>query len=143
MPIPTTLLTISVLGVPIYSARGVTQTLDIIEAASVQRRTVNGDLIDLSYAPFRKYKTTITCTDQRSPSTDSIFPGLVVQIGCVAELGFPVGGTPNRPVVPGSEYTEANFTYYRPLLTMMIKSPGIQKVEWQGSVGWTLPAEEV
>jgi hypothetical protein len=143
MPIPTTLLEISVLGVPIYSARGLTQTLSIISAAKVQRRTVNGGLVDVSYVPFRKYSTTITCTDQRAPSIDGIFPGQIVSISCVAELAFAVGGSPQREAVSGSEYTEAGFTFYRPFFpTMMIRDVETGEDEWQGGVKWKIEAEE-
>ena len=55
---------------PPYSARGLTQTLEPIEASVQLRRTVNGALADLSYEPFRKYKSTISCQDQEPPAVD-------------------------------------------------------------------------
>ena len=48
------MLTLSGVGVPPYSARGLTQSLEPIDGAAQLRRTVNGALADLSYEPFRK-----------------------------------------------------------------------------------------
>ena len=52
------------------------------------RRTVNGALADLSYEPFRKYKSTISGQDQEPPAVDGVWPGPAVEVGCVAELCF-------------------------------------------------------
>jgi hypothetical protein len=59
-----TLLVLTGIGIPDYSARGLTQTLEPIEAALSQRRTVNGGLKDLSFAQFRKYKSSISCASR-------------------------------------------------------------------------------
>jgi hypothetical protein len=56
-----TVLVLHGIGIPEYSARGVTQTLQPIEAAGSLRRTVNGTLKDLSFAQFRKYRSNIGC----------------------------------------------------------------------------------
>jgi hypothetical protein len=68
------------IGIPDYSARGLTQTLEPIEAAISLRRTINGGLKDLSFAQFRKYKSTISCHDQEPPAVDGVWPGHVVTI---------------------------------------------------------------
>jgi hypothetical protein len=81
-----TLLTLSGIGIPEYSARGLTQTLEPIDAAHQTRRTVNGELDDLSYAQFRKYKSTISGNDQEPPAVDGVWPGRVVTVECVTEL---------------------------------------------------------
>src|SRR5579872_1910799 len=74
------------LGVPPYSARGLSQTLEPLDQAASLQRTINGELIDLSRAEFRKYKSTISGTDQRPPSCDGLWPGREVVVDCVAEL---------------------------------------------------------
>jgi hypothetical protein len=52
-----------------YSARGLTQTLELIQAAvGNQKRTINGDFVDWSVPQFRKFHSTISCTDQNAPS---------------------------------------------------------------------------
>ena len=92
------LLTLGGIGVPAYSARGLTQSLEPIDAAVQLRRTVNGALADLSYEPFRKYKSTISCQDQEPPAVDGVWPGQLVEVGCVAELCFlTASGGPARP----------------------------------------------
>jgi hypothetical protein len=56
-----TLLVLDGQGLPPYAARGITQTLDPINQAANLRRTVNGDLKDISFSSFRKYKSTLSC----------------------------------------------------------------------------------
>ena len=140
----TTLLKLSGVGVPPYSARGLTQTLEPIEAAAQLRRTVNGALADLSYEPFRKYKSTISCQDQDPPGVDGIWPGEVVTVGCMAELSFPTAGSgPARQAVDDSEHTEGAFTFYRPILTMRVTGFSVSRDEYGAAVSWQLQLEEV
>jgi hypothetical protein len=54
-----TLLTISSFGNMLYQARGLSQTLEVIGEATQQERTINGTLVDISAAQFRKYASTI------------------------------------------------------------------------------------
>jgi hypothetical protein len=139
-----TLLTLSGLGVPAYSARGLTQTLEPIEASAQLRRTVNGALVDLSYEPFRKYKSTISCQDQEPPAVDGVWPGQVVTAECVAELCFPtVSGSPARPAVAGSERTDGEFTFYRPVLTMRMTGFSVSRDEYGAAVSWQIQLEEI
>ena len=140
---PDTLLVLSGIGVPAYSARGLTQTLQPIEAAGSQRRTVNGTLVDLSLSQFRKYRSTIRCSDMEAPALDGIWPGATVTVQCVVELCFPAGGTPERIAVTGSVRTEGGFTFYRPRLVMQVIGHSIEKNEWGAVTGWTLELEEV
>ncbi len=144
-----TLLIMDELGIPLYSARNLTQSLFLIPgmasgSGSIIRRTVNGKLIDLTYSQFRQYGTKITCTDRRAPALDGIFPGQPVTIHCVTELCYPIGSHPSRNSVSGSERTEGHFIFYRPVLKMMITtfSPNTM-AEWQQDVTWELTAEEV
>lgn len=142
-----TLLVISGPGVPPWSARGLRQTLepiDAIKGATVLRRTVNGTLIDLSPPQMRKYKSVVSCTDQRPPAFDGLWPGMQVTVDCVYELGYLTeGGTPGRPVVDGSSYVEGDFTYYRPRLTMRIADLKPDVAEYDASVSWQIDLEEV
>jgi hypothetical protein len=105
-----TLLVISGMGFSPYAARGLTQTLVPIEQAKQLRRTASGKLVDVSVAQFRKYRSTISCTDQRAPAIDGIWPGMVVTVSCVAELSHPPSGAPSRPVVAGSIREEEGYT---------------------------------
>jgi hypothetical protein len=139
-----TLLAISGPGVGPYSARGLTQTLDPIPQALQQRRNVNGALRDLSIPEFRKYKSTVSCNDTLPPAFDGWMPGLPVTVDCVAELSYKtIGGTPSRAVVPGSEFVEGEYTYYRPRLNMMTGELTMQRDEYQRVVAWTATFEEI
>lgn len=139
-----TLLIISGMGVPPYSARGLSQTLAPIEGAKVLRRSVNGLLYDLSFDQFRKYTSKITCTDQATPAIDGIWPGAEVTVYCVAELARLTDTEgPARPVVPGSERTEGAFTYYRPILDMRVVGYSNGLDEWNADYQWSLDLEEI
>lgn len=129
-------------GVPPYSARGLTQTLEPLDQATSLARTINGELIDLSRAEFRKYKSTISGTDQRPPSCDGLWPGREIVVDCIAELAYPVGGAPQRPVVAGSSFSEAGFNYYRPRLTMMVTAFQLARDEYGAQVSWSMSLEE-
>ena len=137
-------LTLSGIGVPPYAARGASQTLEPIEAARQLRRTINGDLIDLSRPEFRKYRSTISCADQQPPAVDGVWPGRVVTVGCISELSYRTsGGAPARPAVSGSTRTEGDYTLYRPSLTMRVVSFSQDTDEYGATVSWSLELEEV
>ena len=139
-----TLLTLVGVGVPPYSARGLTQTLEPIEASVQLRRTVNGALADLSYEPFRKYKSTISCQDQEPPAVDGVWPGQIVTVVCVAELCFvTAGGSPARLTAEDSERVEGAFTFYRPVLTMRVTGFSVSRDEYGAAVSWQLQLEEI
>jgi hypothetical protein len=141
-----TVLVLSGVGVPDYSARGLTQTLDPIGASSQVRRTINGSLIDLSYDQFRKYQSTISAQDMDPPAVDGVWPGHIVSIECVAELCYShalSGNGPNRPMVYGSERISGDFTFYRPLLDMMVTSFTVSVDEYGAAVSWQMQLEEV
>lgn len=127
-----------------YASRGITQSLDVIEAATSLRRTVNGELVAISAPQFRKYRSTITCTDQVPPAFDALWPGQSLTVKCAAELSYvTAGGSAARTVVSGSSRTEGAFTYYRPQLTMRVVRITQATNEWSASVPWTLELEEV
>src|SRR5262245_12930993 len=105
-----------------YSARGLTQTLEPFDPGSGQsiRESINGDTVDLFPRQFRKYQSTISCTDQATPCLDDAWKGQLVEVDCVHELNYLLGGAPHRPMVPGSSRIEGNFVFYRPRLIMMV-----------------------
>jgi hypothetical protein len=137
-----TLLVISGMGFSPYAARGLTQTLSPIEQAKQLRRTASGKLVDISVEQFRKYRSTISCTDQRVPAIDGIWPGMVVTVSCIAELSYPIGGTPSRPMVAGSLREEDGFVFYRPVLVMRVIDIGPSTDEFAAEVAWSLELEE-
>lgn len=141
----TTLLVITGIDIPPFSARGLTQTLAPIDSATSLRRTVNGELLDLSAPEFRKYASEITCRDQQTPAIDGVWPGAEVTVDCVAELAYlsDTDAEPQRESVDYSERTDGDYTFYRPRLTMRVVSLSIEKDEYGAETGWTLRLEEV
>lgn len=99
MPIPVTLLSLVGDGfvMPENSLRGITATLAPIPQAADIDRDCNGNAINLSATQFRKYRVSLTCTDQESPrfgfgdtdsdSDDGIWPGDIVTVTLQPELG--------------------------------------------------------
>lgn len=140
-----TLLRLSPIGIPPYSARGITQSLSHIDAAVSQRRTVNGVMVDLSVPELRKYQSTISCTDQQHPALSGVWPGRILTVDCVSELSYAdnTDGAAERTVVSGSQRTEDGFVFYRPRLTMMVVSYETSFDEWGADVNWTMKMVEV
>ena len=133
-------LVISGIGLPEAAIRGVSQTLEPIAAAAQLVRTVNGALVDVSAAEFRKYASTIRCSDQAPPALDGVWPGALVTVDCVAELVHALGGAPARPVVESR--IEGAFVFYRPRLSMRVIAFDLDRDEWGATVGWTMTLEE-
>lgn len=128
---------------PPFSVRGITQTLEPIDAAKNLRRTVNAQLVSLSPALFQKYKSTIDCTDQQSPAFDAVEIGDVLTVSCIPELSYLTsGGSPSRPVVSGSSRVEGSYTFFRPSLTMMVVAKSQSTDEYGAAVSWSLELEE-
>lgn len=137
-----TVLSLSSIGVAPYATRGATMTMAHIAQAGPIVRNVNGGLIDLSDPNFRKYRGTITCADQKAPAFGGLWPGQLVTVDCIAELGEGELNS-DRTAVTGSEYTEEGITYFRPSLNMMVMSFEWETDEYGARVGWTMQVEEV
>lgn len=146
-----TLLVLSSVGVPLYSARGLTQTLEPIDGASQARRTVNGALKDLSASQFRKYRSEISCTDQEPPAKEAFWPGRQITVSCVQELAlYSPALNPDvladiileRTAVAGSRRRSGDFVFYRPQLTMMLISLTMSIDEYPADIQWTMVLEE-
>lgn len=138
-------LSLAGVGVPAYSARGLTQSLEPISEASQSRRTINGELKDLSLVQFQKYKSTVTGNDQNPPACDGLWPGRVIDVECIAELSYETGSDvgAERLVVTDSAYEEGDFTIYRPKLRMMVMAFTEEKDEWGATTSWSMTLEEV
>lgn len=142
----TTELAFSGPGIQPYSGRQLTQTLDVMDGAGIVRQTINGKLIDLSAAQFRKYKSTISCSDVMAPAFEGIWPGTILTVDCAIHLSYKTsGGSALRPVVGGSSYTYGAYTFYRPQLTMMVMpgSPTRTYDEYGAVNGWEITLAEV
>lgn len=140
----TTLLLLDGMGVPLYSARGLTQTLEPIGQAGQFARDINGTLVFVGGEQFRKYRSVITGTDQQAPALDGVWPGMTITVHCVAELAYdPNTAGPQREAVPGSEREEDDFNFYRPVLEMMVINFQEAAAEYEAQTAWTLELEEI
>ncbi len=146
-----TILFMDTVGVPLYSARGqIIQTLYLIQgigagAGSLIRRSGNGKAINLTRPQFRLYGSKITASGVMRPlAFDGIWPGQLVTVNCIGELCYPVGGTPARTVLSGSDREENGFVFYRPVLDMIITTFDPNTVdEWPDTISWSMTLEEL
>jgi hypothetical protein len=137
-----TVLRLSAIGVPPYSARGVKQTIAPIGQATQLKRDVNGELHDISFSGFRKYSINLSCEDQEPPAVDGVWPGLEVVIDWVVDLAYRTGATPGRDIVEGSQRVSGNYTLYRPRSAARIVSFNVNKDEYGAMINWTMDLEE-
>ena len=139
-----TLLTISGGGLPPYSARGLSETFDDIEAALYPRRTLNGTLRNLAPSQLQKVRLIITCTDQRAPKINGLRKGSIVTVNCATEIPYLTATeSPAHSVVSGSSRVEGDYTYYRPSFSMMVMACPVTNAEWEASIGWEIELEEI
>jgi hypothetical protein len=137
-------LVISGDGMPPYSTRFVTQTLE------------PDDVLQ-----FDKYQSTISCSDVDAPAFDqlqvgnwrrTVNGGLVdlsgrgstLTVDCVNELCFKTaGGTAQRAIVPGSERVGGDYTFYRPRITFGLVGKSQETNELEDTVSWQLQLKEI
>lgn len=122
LPEEMTLLIMTPIGVPLYSARGLTQTVaPITEAKPTPVRTVNGEVRFLGGSQMRKYNSTISFNDQHPPPFGELWPGDTIVVDCVFEFSYLTHtGSPERTPVEDSEHEVGDFTLYRPRMAFMI-----------------------
>ena len=139
-----TLLVMTPIGVPLYSARGLTQTLTPVqEAKPAPQRTINGEARFLGGSQMRKYESTITCTDQNAPPFDGLWPGEEIVVECVCELSYKTsGGGPDRGAVTCSSRTVGDFTLYRPIMNFMVVDYNQSFAEYPHDYQWQLTLTE-
>lgn len=146
------ILVLAGIGVPPYSARGLKQTLTPIGSALNLKRTINGELLDLSDEVLRKYASTITGTDQDPPALDLVWPGRMLTVSCIVELSQEgtltgmdalIEDDLGRPPVTWPAREADGFLFYRPQLSMRVVGWDINRDEWGAVADWTLNLEEV
>lgn len=139
-----TLLILEGVGVTPYSARGIKEKLEPVEASVHLARTVNGSLINMSAPQMKKYKISLTGEDQDPPSFSGIWPGAVIVVSCISELSYlTINSTlAERPAVEGSERVEGDFTFYRPIIEAMVEGLSVEKDEWGAVISWDMALQE-
>jgi hypothetical protein len=139
-----TVLALSGIGVPPYSAIGLKQTLQPIAQRAQLKRTINGDLKDVGLSRFEKYTSQITGNDVDPPACDGVWQGKQVTVDCIAELCYATSTAgPQRTEVAGSSYERGGFTFYRPQLIMLVADFQWETDEWAATTSWTMTLEEI
>lgn len=138
-----TVLAISGDGMPPFAVRGITQSLDPIDALQ-----------------FDKYKSTISFEDVDPPAFDALKvgnwrrtvngglvdlsgKGSTVTVDCAVELCFKDGGSAQRTIVPGSLRQDGEFWFYRPRLTMGVLNKSQEFREFEATNSGSLDLEEI
>lgn len=147
MTLPTggTLLRLSSpMGIPLYSARGLTQTLtQVQEGKPPPRYTWNGELRHVGLAALQLYESVITCTDQQAPAFGGLWVGTLVIADCVAELNYlTASGSPEREVVEDSSREVGDYTYYRPRMAFKVVDFDMAREEYKHDYQWRLSLKE-
>jgi len=137
-----TLLVMTPTGVPLYSARGLTQSLTpCTDAKPTPLRTINGEMRFVGGSQMRKYDSVITCTDQNAPPFSGLWPGDIVTVQCVAELSYLTDtGSPERTVVRSR--TVGAFTLYCPEIQFMVVDFNQSFQEYAADHQWQLTLTE-
>lgn len=145
LPAEMTLLIMTPIGVPLYTARGLTQTLTPTEYAKpTPVRTINGEARFLGASQMRKYDSIITCTDQNAPPFSGLWPGDEIVVECVCELSHAdvTGAVPERIVVTDSERVVGGFVLYRPIITFLVVDFEQSFNEYPHDYAWQLTLTE-
>lgn len=121
----TTLLRIDSISFVDWAVRGITVTLEPIEQAISLARDCRGELVDISLAQFQKYRFSITCTDQDAPVLTDVWPGKVINIDLI----------PNMGVVNSTEGVVS--------LHAMVTRWNVSGEEYEAAVAWQLSGEEI
>lgn len=165
-----TVLKIGNIYFPVGSARGISQQLDPIENGEL-RRTVNAELIDMTRALNRKFRSQISCTDMEVPAFFGLWRGSEVVVECIKRAYqniWPAADvvTLIRPYVPGSVFgrnqdnvkitplsivgdlvtfpaaSNCVSVEFRPILTMLVDETSTNHDEYGAEVGWNISLEE-
>ena len=120
-----TLLAIDDIDFSQYAVRGITMTLEPIEQAASLARDCRGFLADISFAQFRQYKISISCTDHEAPELAHVWPGQDITITCIPGLG---GGSG----VDGEVLT----------ILAKVTAWNTSREEWAAEIAWQLEAEQ-
>lgn len=164
--------TILVLGdivIPVGAGRGISQSFEIISNGELLR-TVNGELVDLTRPENRKFRSSISCTDQAYPAIIDVWRGKTISVSFIEKFRqtvAPAALTVDliRDYVPGSIIgrtaagaritptgvvdNTATFAQniimveYLPVMDMKVVSYDVDRDEWQAETGWSLELEEV
>lgn len=119
------MLAITGITIPDYAIRGLTLDLQLVAADGGLRRSINGELLDLTADQFRKYTATLSCEDQDVPTLTDIWQGQIVTITCI-------------PGVGPANNTDGTLT-----LSMMVDTWNTSRAEWDSLTNWSINFIEI
>jgi hypothetical protein len=132
------------IGIPPHSTDEIEVEFGPIPQATYQRRDLNGRKHNLAASSLKLYRLGLSGRSVAPPAFAGLWPGDILTVHVPRELcrettsdGF------DRAAVPGSEYSEDGFSFYRPLLTMMVEEWSESLVERTVEEGWELVLEEL
>ena len=152
---------------PLGSSRQLSVSVEPIEASAQLRRTINGELRDLSDPAFRRYRVTLSATDQVPPAIGALWPGDLVDVEVPYDLTEPViagAATLTRDLADNTEFYAydaaglnvpaacagrelsapgAAYVTYRPRLACRVSQRSERAVDRQATSEWSLVLEEV
>jgi hypothetical protein len=140
---PETILSLGNIAFPVGSARNIKQTLEPINI--VRRRTVNGDLRSVTPEQLKRWRVSVSCSDQNTPAIDDLLSlDDEIEVVPIQEWKFTTAtGAPSRRIADGTDHDEDGITYYRPLLIMMITAfSSSADGEWTADQSWSITLEE-
>lgn len=161
-----TSLTIDGILIPVGAARGVKAALELVDNGQL-RRTVNGELVDLTRTTSRKYKLSLSCSDLSTPTLADLVRGQAVTVVPPKRLrqAVPYSGTVTlrRPAAEGTLRAQdqsgaavactldgdvvsapaGSIVSYLPVLDMLVASVSHDAEEWDATESWSIELEEV
>ena len=167
-----TILVLGDLEIPAGAGRGITQTLQFIDNGDV-RRTVNGNLRDLTRTENRKFESQVSITDQATPAMSELFKGQILLVEFITKLrhnvfppsttatlirdpvvssvlGRDSACTPITPTIVGGVgnrditfATPVVMVEFRPILNMMVLASSLNTDEYAAEESWVIDLEEV
>ncbi|WP_323811269.1 hypothetical protein [Yoonia sp. 67-2] len=157
---------------PPGSARGISTSIEQIESGEL-RRTVNGNLVDLTREELRKYAISLSCDGMSLPGFDSVWRGMICTItppvrwiikvepgqnsvtfarpAANAKMFDAETNNPFPDPIIGSNGTSATFSAqasvawieYQPIFQTRVVGRSESSEEWEASATWSLELEEI
>lgn len=164
-----TILKLGDVSIPAGAGRGISQSLDLIDNGQI-RRTINGDLRNLTRALSRKFSSNISVVDLDSPAFRGLWRGQILLVECITRfnqnvspeasvvdlirpfasgsvIGYDAGGQKVAiDAISGQEITfdsDVRFVSFRPVIEFMITGISTGSEEYDASVSWSIDLEEV
>jgi len=139
-----TLLRLTGLGIPPYSARGIVETLTPIDQQGFFARSItSGTLLNLGLSDLQKYRIRLEAEDIRPPAFEAMWRGTELEVELTTVLAVEGSAAPSKPYVEGSVEEADGFTRYRPKLDVMVVDFSLQNDEWEALRRWSLTLEEI